>query len=366
IEAEFTSPPKAGSITLATSCNAGGSVRVEQDDSTGACVSTVPGTLLVRDRSLAFVPDVPWTAGTAYRFSLIEDTGGGTCDAAEVCGTIDNESASFDPLSGMQGNGEAGGPDLVIPFTATAPAGATYILAGMSPYTDLNGNGQVDTGEASNLNNFAAFSITGTTGAIDSASFADPNCIPGSTVDEDCMYLSGAMPTQMMPVMTSCSLPDGTTAAACVPVEIAPESVYATSVSMNATALGIFTITSPTDTSIMRVREPANGPVTGYIFDDNGTPKLMVALNLYLDAPDLSITLSTHDLHSKPISVKLEGPVTFLADGRISIAAANIADVPIVINTNTDIAGDGTVSLLLAKGNMGLQLISKPLRGAPP
>ncbi|HEY3807741.1 MAG TPA: Ig-like domain-containing protein [Kofleriaceae bacterium] len=364
IEVQFTQPPEPASIALGTMCNAG-SVRVEQVDATGACVSTVPGTLLVRDRSLSFVPDEPWAVGTTYRFTMISG-GNSSCDAGEVCGVTDSDAASWDPLSGMQGNGEAGGPDLAIPFTATAAAGATYMMSGMSPYTDLNGNGQVDTGESGNLSNFAAFSIVSTSGVITSATFADPNCIPSSPTDVDCMYLSGGMPVEMMPAATGCALPDGTTAPACVPVQIDPESVYATSISMNAVAEGLFTITTPTDTSIMRLREPTSGPVTGYIFDDGGTAKLMVALSLYLDAPDLSITLSTHDLHSKPIALVLEGPVTFLPDGRISIAAANTADVPITINTSTDIAGSSKINLLMSKGNMGLQIVSKPLRGAPP
>jgi hypothetical protein len=364
IEVQFTQPPVPTSIVLGTMCNAG-SVRVEQVDDTGACISNVPGTLLVRDRSLAFVPDVPWTTGTTYRFTMISG-GNSSCDAGEVCGVTDSDAANWDPLSTMQGNGAAGGPDLAIPFTATAAAGATYMMSSMLPYTDLNGNGQVDTGESGNLSNFAAFSIVSTSGVITSATFADPNCIPSSTVDVDCMYLSGGMPVEMQPAATGCTLPDGTTASACVPVTIDPESVYATSISMNAVAEGLFTITTPTDTSIMRVRQPSSGPVTGYIFDDSGTAKLMVALSLYLDAPDLSITLSTHDLHSKPISLVLEGPVTFLPDGRISIAASNTADVPITINTDTDLAGSSKINLLMSAGNMGLQIVSKPLRGAPP
>ena len=56
----------------------------------------------------------------------------------------------------------------------------------------------------------------------------------------------------------------------------------------------------------MRLREPAGGPVTGYIIDDGGEPTMVVALDLYMDAPDLSLPLvDGHDLHSKPLSISL-------------------------------------------------------------
>jgi hypothetical protein len=361
VEAIFTQPPTRSSLVLGTSCNAG-SVRVEQLDMTGACVASVPGTLLVRDRSIAFVPDQPWTVGTTYRFTLISG-GNSSCDAGELCGITDGAAANFDPLSGMQGNGAAGSSgNLIIPFTATAPAGETYILSETSPFTDVNGNGAVDTGEAANPNNRAAFTITGTGGAVTSASFDEADCIASTPADEDCMYLAGALPVQMLPVQTHCTLPDGQAAAACVPVVIPPETMYATSIGLNAD--GVFD--SQTDTSILRLREPASGPVIGYIASTNGQPTFEVGLSLYLDAPDLSITLTSDDLHSKPLSLVLSGPVTFLPDGRIAISVSNTADVPITINTTSAGFAAGHVDMQMPKGEMTLQLVSRPLRGAPP
>jgi hypothetical protein len=359
IDAEFTQPPEVASVVLGTACNAG-TVRVEQLDNTGACMSAVPGTLIRRDRSITFVPDQDWTVGTTYRLTLVSGTNT-SCGAGVLCGITG--AASFDPLSGMDGTGAAGGPNLIVPFTATAPSGATYMVAGAEPFTDLNGNGQVDTGETPSTDNFAALKIVATGGIISAASFNDADCIPSTPEKEDCMYLTGAMPVEMQPVMMGCTLPDGTSAGACVPVVIAPEPMYATSMSMTATV--VVGITTTTETSVMRVREPASGPVTGYIFDDAGTPKLMVKLDLYLDAPDMSVTLSTHDLHSKPLSLLLEGPLTFLPDGRISIAAANTADVPITINVSNSLLGAGHVDLVMPAGEMKLQLVSRSLRGLP-
>jgi len=123
---------------------------------------------------------------------------------------------------------------------------------------------------------------------------------------------------------------------------------------------------NPTNAVMMRLREPASGPITGYIYDNNGTPTLQVALALYMDAPDMSITLSTHDLHSKPLQLILDGPVNFLEDGRIAIDLSNTADMPVTINISNSILGSGAVDLLVPKSLMTLQLISPPVRGALP
>ena len=96
---------------------------------------------------------------------------------------------------------------------------------------------------------------------------------------------------------------------------------------MNATV--VVSIGTDTGMSIMRVREPAGGPVTGYLIDDGGTPTLVLALALYLDAPDMSLPLgTTHDLHSKPVSASLRGPMRFLPDGRIAIAVSRSPPKP--------------------------------------
>jgi hypothetical protein len=123
--------------------------------------------------------------------------------------------------------------------------------------------------------------------------------------------------------------------------------------------------TTPTGGSVMRIREPADGPVMGYIIDDNGTPTLVAQLSLYMDAPDMSLPLSAnHDLHSKPLTVALRGPLTFLPDGRISIALANDADVPVTVNIKAPLGISGSVDMVLPAGQMRLQLVSPPVRGS--
>ena len=358
IRVAFSQPLAAGSVQLGTACNSG-DVRIEQVDAGGACSAAVPGTLITHDRSIEFVPDVPLTPGTNYRLTLV--SGGNTsCDAGDVCGL--QRAASWDPLSGTT-SGDAGGPNYVIDFAATDATTDTSLFVTAGPFTDLNGSGFVDGQEIGRSENQAALRIDGTSGAIGSASFNGADCVPSTPANENCQYLQGAMPTVMQDLQQNCTLPDGSTAAQCIPVVMSPQAMYGTSVSMKA-SVGI-SINTDTGTSIMRLREPASGPIMGYIVDGGGTPKLVTHLELYMDAPDMNITLSSHDLHSKPLSVDLAGPVTFLEDGRIGIALSNVADIPVTINVSTPL-GSGAVNLTVPMGEMNLQLISPPVRGALP
>ncbi len=355
IEVGFTQPLVANTIALGTACGKG-TVRVEEFAG-GTCKAAVPGTLIRRDRSLQFVPDVPWTPGTTYRLSLISGNNSG-CDANEICG-ISGDAASFDPLNGMT-NGDGGGNNLSIDFAGAPASTSTFMVAETTPFTDINGSGTVDGAEALRDENRAALRITDHSGIVTNAQF-NSDCDPSTPEHEACMYLQGGMPVEMGELSTSCPLPDGSSAASCIPVKISAQTMYATSITMAATIAGIATINTDTKTSVMRVREPAGGPLMGYIVDRNGTPTMITALELYMDAHDMSLPLSSHDLHSKPMSLILVGPVTFLADGRIAIALTNTADVEIDVNISSITAGQ--VKMLLAKDQMKLQLLSRPIRG---
>ncbi len=335
IEIGFTEPLVATTVVLGTTCHTG-SVRVETFGPDGACTA-VPGSLIHREHSLAFFPDVPWTTGATYRLSLISGPNSG-CSAGELCGE-DGHAASFDPLNGMA-TGDGGGNDLVVEFLGMPAASSTFMVAETEPGGDSR----------------AALAIVGTSGLITAARFA-ADCVPETLAVEACMVMQGAIPVELGALATACPLPDGTTAPTCIPVTMTPAAMYASSMTMLATVLGLATLDTPTNTSVMRIREPA----VGYIVDRDGAPTMIAALELYMDAPNLTLPLSTHDLHSKQLTIVLEGPLTFLADGRISIALTNRADVPI----DVDIASvtSGQVALLLAKGQMKLQLVSRAIRG---
>lgn len=356
IEVAFTAPIRRNQVVRGTACNQG-DVRVEEVDAAGTCTAVVPGTLLARDRSLSFIPDQPWTPGKRYKLTLV--SGGNTsCDAGELCGP--SSAANFDPLNGGE-SGDAGGPNLVIPFTGAEASRGTFMMTSPFPVTDVNGSGFRDNSEQLRDDNRAALRITGTTGSVQSASFDGPDCVPSTPEKENCMYLMGSMPADMGALMTNCQLPGGETAPVCIPVTLSPQAMYGTSVSMTAD-VGL-SISTDTGVQVMRVREPASGPVMGYVVDRNGTPTMVVALDLYMDAPDMSVTLSSHDLHSKPLTTQLEGPVTFLPDGRFSITLSNTADLPVQVHIDGPLGIAGDVKMVVPKGEMKLSLVSPALRG---
>ncbi len=363
IEVEFSQPANTSTLALGTACGTG-DVRVEELDTTGGCVRPVAGSLIRRERGFLFVPDAPWGTDTRYRYQLISGNDE-DCDGGELCG-VTGDAASFDPLNGVDGGG--GGSALSIDFVGAVPSGATYLFSAAGPFTDVNGDGIVNGVEVERDENRGAMRIVGTSGDVTAARFNNPDCIASTPEREGCIYLLGSMPTQLGELITT-GCPGG---GSCVPVFLTPQAMFATSLSMTTTIdapiIGNTDIDADTGITVMRIREPAGGgPVTGFIVDGGGTPRMIVTLDLYMDAPDMSLPLSAdHDLVSKPLSVALEGPVTFLSDGRIVIALANTADVPVTVNIDAPLGLGGAVNMILPAGEMKLQLVSRPLRGAEP
>ena len=357
VEITFSQPPLPGTVALGTDCTSG-SVRIEEI-SGGQCIDVVAGTLIDNERGLTFIPDEPWTDGKAYRLTILSGDDD-DCDENEIC-SLNGEAASFDPLDGTEDR-DAGGEDVFLDFIGAPATKGTFMYAFAGPATDVNGSGFVDGSEVLRDENRAALRVDRTEGDVDSASFDMEDCIPATAEIDGCMYMFGAMPVTMDELTTDCPLPTGESVEACLPVTITPQAMYATSMAMDADA-GI-SISTETGTIVMRIREPANGtPLTGYIIDDNGVPTMIVQLELYMDAPDMSIPLSDHDLESKPLSLLLKGPVSFFSDGRLSINLANVEPVEVKITIDAPLGIDGSVVLELPAGEMKLQLVSPAQRG---
>ncbi|HUQ05893.1 MAG TPA: Ig-like domain-containing protein [Kofleriaceae bacterium] len=361
IAVTFDQPVSPASITLGAACNTG-SVRVERVDELGACQGVVPGSLRMHQRDLAFVPYGGWTAGARYQLRLVSGPNG-TCTAGEVCGA-NGKPASFDRLAGTT-EAAGGGPDLVIRFVGEAPTTATTLFVSTGPAADINGSGKIDPGEPRPDENRVALRIAGTSGLIDNARFEGGDCVLSTPEPEACMYVNGAIPAQLGERRDNCTLPDGTMVATCIPVRMSAQAMYSTSVTMVAGALGIG-LTTDTGMSIMRLREGDDGPLEGFIVSRGGKPMLVAALELYMDAPDMSLPLVQHDMKSKPLSIALEGPLRFGADGRIAIALRNTADVPISVGINAPLGLQGSVNLIVPAGEMRLQLVSPSRRGRLP
>jgi hypothetical protein len=361
IDVRFTQPLAPASVTRGTACNTG-SVRVEELDGGGGCVAPVAGILRLRDRAVSFVPDQPWQVDKHYRLTLVSGPDG-SCDPGELCGangvavnlsTLDR--GALDALVRV---------NLVIDFTGAATTTTTLAMLEAAPLGDINGSGTIDSGELLSDDNRVALRITGTGGVVTAASLPVPDCIAATPEDEACAALSATLPVTLLPAAHDCALPDGTTAASCVPVALSPQLVVATSLPLNATVTAgpnPTMIGTSTGALVMRLREPPSGPAMGTIIDDHGTPAFVATLELYVDAPDMVFPGFDHDLHAKPLSIAVRGPLRFLPDGRIAIAVANVADARIDVNIHS---GDliGAVHMLIPLGGLQLQLVSPPLRG---
>ncbi len=359
IDVRFTQALAPDSVTRGITCNTG-SVRIEELDGSGGCVAPVAGTLRLRDRGVSFVPDQPWRVDKHYRLTLISGTDD-RCDAGEICGA-NGVAPNLSPVDRDPVTFVLVRANLVIDFTGAAATTATLATTETAPIGDVNGSSTLDPGEPASDDNRVALRITGTSGVVIEASFQVPDCIAATPEVEACSALSAALPVALLPAAHGCKLPDESTAASCVPVALSPQLVVATSLPLHATLLGGLPIPPETHALVMRLREPPDGPAMGYVIDDHGTPTFVATLALYLDAPDLQLVFADHDLHGKPLSIAVRGPLRFLRDGRIAIAVANVAEVPIDVNIQGN-NRTGAIHMLVPVGGLKLQLVSPPLRG---
>ena len=377
IEVTFNQPMDVSSLTLGSACD-NGAIRVEALDSGGTCTGVVAGSLIAETRSFKFIPRHPLTVNSNYRLTLV--AGGNTsCDAGEICGA-NGVPLNPDPLNGAQAS-DAGGGNIVSTFTASAVNEDVFLPLRLESYSDINGNGFVDSGETARAENSAAVSIVGIGGIVSAASFLDAP--GGSVIPEASIYLSGGLPVtigQPEPLTIDGSVWGMTLAGASqIPVEVHPGVLYGTSITMDSTATVLFLDIPIADVatgmSVMRLRQ-SDGPIRGYIVQEEGVeqPQFIARLDLYMDAPDMEIEVDipllggliavNHSLHSLPLTAVVKGPVTFLDDGRVRIEQSNVDAINLDIDL-TSIAGNGSVSLQIGAGGMRLNVIGNPLKGRP-
>ncbi len=358
VELAFQQPLDRATVTLGAACGAG-AVRVERLDTGGACIGTVRGRLQVGERSLRFVPDGGWASGTRYRVVLHAGSDE-DCDAGELCG-LNRMPLNSDVLNGIADRDDAGGADVMLPFTAAGPDRDRYpLLTRAWPVADTNGNGYVDAGEQVTATNRAAMVIKSTSGMVRSASLDGADCVASTPAREACMYLSGTLPVTMGQLAHDCDV-GGVRVPACIPVAMSPQILYGTSLSMDAEVAVVGSLSDQrTEQLVLRMRAPAGQPVTGYIVAGaNGKAELRARLPMYLDAPSMRLLagLAGHDLHSKPMTVDLVGPVTFTPDGRIQIDVANVAAVPLEVRVSAIGIGIGSIAMEIPAGQLVMRLV---------
>jgi hypothetical protein len=150
----------------------------------------------------------------------------------------------------------------------------------------------------------------------------------------------------------------------CLEVHVLPNLIFSTALLMDTKAIGIVPLNNlSTHGMVMRMRE-VGGVAHGYIMKGPADTyaQFVIHQSIYLDAPDLSILGGTvsHDLKSKVLDVVLKGPVTFFPDGRMRVALANTADIPLSVNIKFGFSG--SIDLRIPQGEMHLTLVGPPLR----
>ena len=377
IEVTFSQAIDPATLTLGTACD-NGSVRVEVLDESDLCTGVLAGSLIKDTRAFKFVPRNNLTVGTQYRLTLV--AGGNTsCDAGEICGE-NGVPLNPDPLNGGEA-ADAGGNNIVLPFTATPASDAVFLPLRLEAFTDLNGNGYVDATETPRPENRAGVEISGFSGIVTRAEFLDEP--GGDVIEQASIYLSGGLPVTISPpediTIDGATWDMTLTGDSQIPVQVHPGALYGTSITMDSEArvLNLFTIPIEdvsTGLSVMRLRETNGEPITGYIVEAEGEeqPQFIAQLDLYMDAADMEIQVDipifdelvaiNHNIHSLPLTATVKGPITFLDDGRIKIEQANVDPINLTIEI-TSVAGNGSITLSIPAGAMQLQVIGNPLKG---
>lgn len=378
IQVQFSQSMDAASIRLGESCGSG-SFRVERVSSTGSCLGTVPGRLELGAQSLRFLPDTPWSDGQLYRYVLGSNgnktSSTAVCDGSQaLCGSngLPLQTQLLAQNAGDAPSATGGGPALEIWFRGAARSSTVAQRLRGLPASDVNANfvhdagepGPVDSGAGIYLADNAAHIIT--TGQSGMVQASNIGCAPGSSCPEkQFLYISNALDAEVA---------DYDAEAEGVRVLIHPVQLLASSIDVHADA-GLFGSTvAATGTQIMRLRHALNSvtgkrdlPITAYIRNVDGQPRLSVTLDLYLDEPTLAPTLAgipiSHNLHSLPLTIAVSGPVTFLPDGRMRVSLSNDANID--FTTTLTAAGflpGGSIDLRIPQGRMRMEGVSQPIK----
>ncbi|QUM77626.1 Ig-like domain-containing protein [Moritella sp. 24] len=364
----FSQQIDKASLVLGNSCNTG-SFRVEVVNSAGVCQSTVPGVMQYDNKILTFSPMENWQdqGANVYQYSLISQENATKEQVDCTSGSVICSEAGYPLQTTLLKETSAedqGGPDIRIPFRA-APADNFVFNPLMMPTTDSNRDYRWNEGQETLTSNFALLSVNdgGFDGLITDA---QTGCAIGSSCSENLSktFISAFMPTEVGeydPINNR------------IPVKIHAQQMISSEVYVQAKLVLLGGSDVPTGTMIMRPRYPTvDGKTvvpTGYIIWNEDTQQLnfKIELDVYMDSPNMHVTLDlSHNLHSYPITMKLQGPIEFADDGRMVISLANKNNIQIkviIADGNGDgEGGAGKMMLELVPGAVSLQQISLPMK----
>ena len=342
----------------------------------------VSGRFEKKQQLVRFFPDKAWEIDAVYRYTMRSAQNGDCTSGNLVC------SAAQLPLQTdlLVNPADVGGPNLTIYFKGSEAQNSVFTPLRNLPIRDTNSNYVVDcptlggqdclepfAHEEDGNGGFLPSANSTRLRVVDGQSSAGPARVGCSPDNADCprnkfIYQTYALDTEVIGPKL-----DENGNAVGVRVLLYPTQLATTSanVMVSANLLLGSDITSQTGTQILRMTygEPTEdnplGLVEGVIREDeNGRPIFKTVAELTLDAPNLS-GVDSHDVYSKPVTLKLEGDINFFDDGRMQIEQRNIEASPITVNATSFGFVGVQIPLEIPEAGVYLNFISNPIKEIP-
>ncbi|TBW52235.1 hypothetical protein EZI54_16480 [Marinobacter halodurans] len=356
----------------------GDTFKVESVDESGNATGEVSGRLEKNNQRIRFYPDQPWADGQAYRYTLVSAEDG---DCANVICSVNGAALQTDILEGAlddSGNADIGGEPLVIYFRGSPSIQSVYTPLRNLPARDVNADFDIDSNEPADFPTEAAadggykpssnaaklkadgnpFILTEEGDSRVGCETTGPEC-----PDKKFIYQTGALNTEVIGPVDKDDPSKG------VRVLLYPTMLVASSIDVyldgNALADVVLPPDQPQSTGpqMLRMRyADLDGDgnrtdlIPGVIYQTEKGPKFKTSAELLLDAPDLSLPLSSvleHNLFSYNVPLDLEGDITFFNDGRMQIEQRNTNEPKLRVVVEIENAAlDGAVDFLNCLGGI--------------
>ncbi|MFL1456166.1 Ig-like domain-containing protein [Marinobacter sp. GN3S48] len=351
----------------------------------------VSGRLEKNHQQIRFYPEEAWNINATYRYTMKSQVDG-NCGSGEIVCSSEQMPLQTDLLVDPS---DTGGPNLTIYFTGAESISSVFTPLRNLPIRDTNSNYVIDCDspestdclepfahEEDGNGGFLPSANAGKLLVIDedgdgvgdsSAGNARVGCSPDGGPETDCpenkfIYQTYALDTEVVgPELDENGNQIG------VRILLYPTQLATTSatVFVSANLLLGSDIESSTGTQILRMTygEPSEdnplGLVEGVISEGpDGRPTFSTTADLTLDAPNLS-GVDSHDVYSKPVQLKLSGPITFFDDGRMQIEQRTIEAEDITVNAVSFGLVAVEIPLQIPESGVYLNFLSNPIKEIP-
>ncbi|AZT82704.1 hypothetical protein EHN06_03600 [Marinobacter sp. NP-4(2019)] len=351
----------------------------------------VSGRLEKNHQQIRFYPDEAWEVNATYRYTM-KSAVDGNCGSGEIVCSSEQMPLQTDLLVDPS---DTGGPNLTIYFTGAESISSVFTPLRNLPIRDTNSNYVIDCDSpegtdclepfahvedgnggflpSANASKLLVIDEDGDGVGDSSAGNARVGCSPDGGPETDCpenkfIYQTYALDTEVVgPELDENGNQIG------VRILLYPTQLATTSatVFVSANLLLGSDIESSTGTQILRMTygEPSEdnplGLVEGVISEGpDGRPTFSTTADLTLDAPNLS-GVDSHDVYSKPVQLKLSGPITFFDDGRMQIEQRTIEAEDITVNAVSFGLVAVEIPLQIPENGVYLNFLSNPIKEIP-